>query len=380
MKPLEGTLVIDLSQLLSGPSASLKMADLGARVIKIEHSEHGDIGRSLYMSDTRIAGQSSFFAAINRSKESYAVNLKEPDGLAKVNKLITQADVVIQNFRPGVAHRLGLDYESVRSLKSDIVYGEISGYGTEGAWVGKPGQDLLVQSLSGLIWLSGNASSGPVPMGLAVADMFAGAHLIQGILAALVRKGVTGEGAHIEVSMMESIIDFQFEAITTYLQDGGQAVERTASNNAHAYLGAPYGIYQTKDGHLALAMGQIPVLGELLSCEALLKYQEKSSWFDQRDEIKATLAAHLETGTTQKWLNILEPADIWCADVMDWQRLMAHDGFKILNMIQQVETRGGTSYQTTRCPITINDTQLTSTPGFPSLGENTTELNQEFDL
>ncbi|MGD1893517.1 MAG: CaiB/BaiF CoA transferase family protein [Cyclobacteriaceae bacterium] len=380
MKPLHGITVVDFSQFLSGPSASLRLADLGARVIKVEHPEHGDIGRNLYMSSVRINEESSFFYAINRNKESFAANLKDENDLAKVLKLIDQVDVVMHNFRPGVAKRLGISYETIKQRKPSIIYGRISGYGIEGPWAGKPGQDLLVQSISGLTWLSGNEGNGPVPMGLAIADIFTGAHLAQGILAALVRRGINGEGALIEVNMMESIIDLQFEAITTYLQDGGKPVTRTAQNNAHAYLGAPYGIYQTSNGYLALAMGQIPVLGELLDCPDLLKYREKGSWFTQRDEIKAILAKHLTRQATESWLEILEPADIWCADVLDWDRLLAHEGFKVLNMIQSVTMSNDLSYQTTRCPITLNDEQLISRRGAPILGEHNAALDEEFGL
>ncbi len=380
MKPLHGITVVDLSQFLSGPSASLRLADLGARVIKVEHPEHGDIGRDLYMSSVRINDESSFFYAINRNKESYAANLKDENDRSKVLKLIDQADVVMHNFRPGVAERLGIAYETIKQRKPGIVYGHISGYGAEGPWAKKPGQDLLVQSLSGLTWLSGNEDNGSTPMGLAIADIFTGAHLAQGILAALVRKGMNGEGALIEVNMMESILDLQFEAITTYLQDRGEPVKRTAHNNAHAYLGAPYGIYQTSNGYLALAMGQIPVLGELLDCPDLLKYQEKESWFTQRDEIKAVLAKHLTRRTTQAWLEVLEPADIWCADVLDWERLLAHEGFEVLNMIQSVTMSSGLSYQTTRCPITLNDEQLFSNRGAPILGEHNSSLDEELRL
>ena len=128
-----------------------------------------------------------------------------------------------------------------------------------------------------------------------MADMLAGAQLAQGILACLVRRGVSGEGGLVEVSMMESSVDFQFEPLTNYFQDGGAEPQRTRSNSAHAYLGAPYGIYETADGHLALAMGRIPQLGELLGCAELLNYPEPASWFVQRDEIKAILARHLKT-------------------------------------------------------------------------------------
>lgn len=380
IKPLEDILVIDLSQFLSGPSASLKLADLGARVIKVERPLVGDICRSLYVSNVKMNGESTVFHAINRNKESFAADLKNQTDKARVLKLIEKADIVMHNFRPGVIDRLGLDYESVSKINPTIVYGEISGYGKEGPWKDKPGQDLLIQSLSGLTWLSGNKYDGPVPMGLAIVDILTGAHLVQGLLAALVRKGINGKGAKIEVSMMESVIDFQFETITTFFQDGGQTTERTESNNAHAYLGAPYGIYKTKGGYLALAMGQIPVLGELLGCEKLKEYEEISTWFDQRDEIKEVLANHLATGTSQQWLSVLEPADIWCADVMDWRTLFNTEGYKVLKMEQEVKMTDGFRFKTTRCPIRIDGELLVSDKGTPALGEHTKALTMEYKL
>src|SRR5690606_25579587 len=134
---------------------------------------------------------------------------------------------------------------------------------------------------------------GPVPMGLAVADLAAGAHLVQGVLACLVRRGVTGEGGQVEVSLLESLLDLQFEVLTTHLNDGGQPPERSAVRNAHAYLGAPYGIYETADGYMAVAMNPVTRLGELIGCEALTAYNDEKTWFTQRDDIKATLAEHL---------------------------------------------------------------------------------------
>jgi CoA:oxalate CoA-transferase len=285
--------------------------------------------------------------------------------------------VVMHNYRPGVMERLGFDYASVKQLNPSVVYGEISGYGTEGPWRDKPGQDLLLQSFSGLTWLSGNANHGPVPMGLSIVDMLAGAHLAQGLLACLVRRSVRGEGGLVQVSMLESAFDFQFETITTFYNDGGVLPVRTEHNNAHAYLGAPYGIYQTSNGYLALAMGSIPVLGKLLSCTPLLAYTEVSEAFSKRDEIKATLAEHLRTGTTEQWLAILEPADIWCADVLTWNRLMQHDGFKALDMLQHVTMTDGYQYQTTRCPVRIDGELLTSSKGSPKLGQDNQALLQE---
>lgn len=377
MLPLKDILVVDLSQFLSAPSATLRLADLGARVIKVERPVTGDICRQLYVSNVMLNGESSVFRAINRNKESFQADLKQEEDKAKVLKLIAKADVLVHNFRPGVIERLGLDYETVKAINPSIVYGDISGYGSEGPWSEKPGQDLLLQSLSGLTWLSGNANKGPVPMGIAIVDILAGSHLTQGILASLIKRSKTGEGSKVSISMLESILDFQFETITTYYHDGGEATQRTESNNAHAYLGAPYGVYETENGHFALAMGAIPVLGELLACEALKSYPEPDSWFTQRDEIKQILADHLKTGTTEKWLSILEPADIWCADVMNWERLFDHGGFKALEMIQKVKMGDGFEYETTRCPIKIDGQRLTSSIGSPNIGEHTSSIFNE---
>ena len=378
MKALEDYLVVDFSQFLSGPSASLRLADMGARVIKIERLHIGDICRTLYTSDVIMNGESSVFHAINRNKESFEVDLKNPDDCRMVRELLAKADVMIHNFRPGVMERLGFDYPSVKQLNSGIIYAALSGYGTEGSGKGKPGQDLLLQSVTGLTWLSGNAGSGPVAMGLSIVDMLAGSHLAQGILACLFRKITSGEGALVEVSMIESAYDFQFETITTFMNDGEVLPERTAKNNAHAYLGAPYGIYETADGFLALAMGSIPVLASLLACETLAPFTDPAEAFDKREEIKAILALHLQTGTTAKWLAILEPADIWCADVLNWKQLMSHEGFKALNMIQEVEMNDGYTYRTTRCPIRMDGELLVSAKGSPKLGQDNEQIINQF--
>jgi CoA:oxalate CoA-transferase len=379
VRPLEGILVIDFGQFLSAPSASLRLADLGARVIKIERPGRGDICRELYVSNVVLDGESSVFHAINRNKESFAADLKQEADRRRVRGLVSRADVVIHNFRPGVIERLGFGYEDVRRLNPSVVYGEISGYGAEGPWRTKPGQDLLAQSLSGLTWLSGNAD-GPVPMGLAVADIFCGAHLAQGILACLLRRSLTGAGGLVQVSLLESVLDLQFETLTTFFHDGGRPVERSRSNNAHAYLAAPYGIYATRDGWLALAMGEIPRLGRLLDCPALERYQDPHSWFDDRDEIKAILAEHLASRTTAEWLAVLEPAEVWCADVLDWRRLLAHEAFGVLGMVQTVVRGSGFAYRTTRCPIRIDGERLYASPGSPAVGEHTASLIEEFQL
>lgn len=392
-RPLEGVLVLDFSQFLAGPSCCLRLADLGARVIKVERPGTGDLGRQLYISNLELDGDSMLFHSINRNKQSFAANLKDPDDLERVRVLVARADVLAQNFRPGIMERLGLGYEAVKALNPRLIYATVSGYGNAGPWRDKPGQDLLAQALSGLTWLSGNAGQGPVPFGLAAADLIAGAHLAQGILACLVRRGITGKGGLVEVSLLESVLDYQFEALTTHLNDGAQLPQRSLINNAHAYLGAPYGIYETADGYLALAMNPVPRLGELLGAPALLRFSDARSWFSARDEIKAILAEHLKRESTAHWLGILEPADVWCSDVFTWPQLTEHAGFKALQMTQRVTRSGreprapsvGTpgapaTFTTTRCPIRVDGRTLTSEVGSPRVGEHTEQIIREFDL
>ncbi|WP_026712891.1 CaiB/BaiF CoA transferase family protein [Flavobacterium daejeonense] len=378
MKPLEDYLIIDFSQFLSGPSASLRLADLGARVIKIEKPGTGDICRTLYTSDLIMNGESSVFHTINRNKESFAIDFKQPEELAKLKKLLAKTDVVMHNFRPGVMERIGLSYEEVQKINPNVVYASISGYGSKGPFKDLPGQDLLLQSLTALTWLTGNEGDGPVPMGLSIVDMLAGAHLAQGILAALYRKVTQNVGALVEVSMLESAFDFQFETITTFFNDGGELPGRTKTNNANAYLGAPYGIYQTKNGYISLAMGSIPVLAELLSCEALKQFPENK--FILRDEIKSILAEHLRTQDSEYWLNILEPADIWCANVLNYEQLFAQEGFQVLDFVQEVEMTDGYRYKTTRCPIRIDGELFTFGKASPKLGQDNEKIIKEFNL
>jgi crotonobetainyl-CoA:carnitine CoA-transferase CaiB-like acyl-CoA transferase len=380
MKLLEGIVVIDFSQFLSGPSAGLRLADMGAQVIKIERPGVGDICRQLYVSDVMIEGESTIFHAINRNKQSYAADLKNVADLDKVKQLLAKADVMLHNFRPGVMERIGLDYQSVKAINPSIVYAEISGYGNEGPWKELPGQDLLVQSVSGLTWLSNNENTQPTPMGVAVVDILAGTHITQGILAALYQRITSGEGTLVQVSMLESILDFQFEVLTCFYNDGQQLPVRSSVNNGHAYISAPYGIYKTADGYLALSMGNIVELSSLLPCPPLAEYTDSSDWFNKRDEIKKILALLLVTQATDHWLSILQPADVWCAKVLNYEMLMQEKGYQCLQMELEVKTSNGLTIKTTRCPIRVDGELLASPKGAPLLGEHNAILEKQFHI
>ena len=379
-RPLEGLTVLEFSQFLSGPYAGLRLSDLGARVIKIERPEVGDLCRTLYISDTDLEGDSTLFHAINRNKESFSANLKDPKDLELVKKLIAKADIITQNFRPGVIEKIGLDYESVKKINPQIVYGSISGYGSDGPWKDLPGQDLLAQSRTGLVWLNGNGGEAPTPMGLAVADMLAGHSLVEGILAGVIKRFRTNEGCHIETSLVEALLDFQFEVLTTYFNDGNRKPVRSKYNNAHAYLSAPYGIYKTKNSYIAIAMTPLPKLGELLDLEFLKNLHDQKIWFTQRDEIKKQIGDWVVNQSTQEILNILEPADIWCAEVLDWENMLKHEGFKILDMTQRIKSLDGLDIKTLRCPIRVDGEIFKSDLAAPKVGQDNKKIIKEMEL
>ena len=379
-KPLEGLTVLEFSQFLSGPYAGLRLADLGARVIKIERPEVGDLCRNLYISDTDLEGDSTLFHAINRNKESFAANLKDAKDIELVKKLIEKADIITQNFRPGVIERIGLDYKNVKKINPKIVYGTISGYGSDGPWSSLPGQDLLAQSRTGLVWLNGNGGEAPTPMGLAVADMLAGHTLVEGILAAVIKRFRTDNGSHVETSLVEALLDFQFEVLTTYFNDGNRKPQRSSYNNAHAYLSAPYGIYKTYNGYIAIAMTPLPQLGELLDLNSIKDLHDQKEWFTKRDEIKKDIGDWIEKQTTEHWLSILEPADIWCAKVLDWETMVKHEGFKILDMVQRIKRDDGLDIETLRCPIKIDGEIFKSSKAAPKIGNDNNSILEEFGI
>lgn len=373
--PLKGLIVLEFCQYLSGPSAGLRLADMGARVIKIENRKNGDGCRRLPIKDLWVDDSSLLFHTINRNKESFAADLKNADDISLIKRLIEKADVVTQNFRPGIMEKFGLGYEAVKSINPKIIYAEITGYGKKGPWKDKPGQDLLLQSMSGLVFTTGNANENPVPFGISIADIICGAHLVQGILAALIRRQKKGVGALIEVSLMESLIGFQFELFTTFYSSG-LLPERSMINNGHPLLSAPYGIYATADGFIAIAMASIERIGISLEIPALKKFQQQDA-FSKRDEIKNIISEHLITKCSDHWLRKLKAEDLWSAGVLNWKQMQESKGYKVLQMEQTISNSAGKEITTTRCPIRINGKTLFAKKPAPQLGEHNQKIIEE---
>lgn len=380
MKPLDGMLVLDFAQYLAGPSAALRLADMGARVIKVERPQGGDNGRRLVFKNLISDQDGVLFHTINRNKESFTADLKNPEDLAMVKKLISKADVMIENFRPGIMDRIGLGYKDVSEINPKIVYGTVTGYGTSGPWVKKPGQDLMVQSISGFTWLNGDDGQNPVPAALAMADAYTGIHLCQGILSCLFRRTKTGVGGLVEVSLLESILDLQFEMLATYLNNGHNQPVRGKIHNAHPYLGAPYGIYQTSDSYIALSIIPMPKLGELIQLDGVAEYDTALKCYENRDMLKEKVSAVMKENTTAHWVTLLESAGFWCSEVLNWEELYQHEGFQSLDMLIDIGRKGHKKIITTRCPIRFNGEKYKDSKCAPPLGAHTEQIKKDYSL
>lgn len=375
--PLAGLRVLDFSQFLSGPVAALRLADLGATVIKIERPQQGDIGRQLAFAGRRADGDTMSFHAMNRNKLGVTADLKNAEDLARVRQLISTADVLVQNFRPGVMERIGLDPASLAEAHPRLIYATATGYGETGPWRDRPGQDLLAQAVTGLPWLSGGAADGPIPVGLSIADHLTSCHLAQGITALLYRRERTGRGGLVQTSLLEAMLDLQFELLSVHLNDPTVTVRRGGPHSAHAFLPAPYGTYPTADGWIALAMNPVPKIGRLLGIDYLADLTDEQAWWDQADKIADVLSDHLATNTTQHWMDVLDEADVWCAPVLRLEELVAHEAFAAIEMTQTVRrppdvTDNGQDLKllTTRSPIRIDGRRLTNDRPAPKLGEH----------
>jgi CoA:oxalate CoA-transferase len=364
--PLQGVTVLDFAQYLSGPSAAMRLSDLGATVIKVEPPA-GDNCRRLTFRGLSLGGTSALFQTINRGKSSIAADLKDVDDLAAVKDLIRQADVMIQNSRPGVMERLGLGWGVVAELNPRLVYASVSGFGPAKDWESRPGQDLLAQATAGIPWLNGSIDMPPIAVGTSIADLFAASHLVEGILACLVRRGTTGRGGRVDVSLFESLLDLVFESFTTYLNTG-IAPERGPRDGAHPDIAAPYGLYQTVDGYIALSMIPIPRLGELIGAPELARFDAPDDATKKRAEIIPLLSERLRTEKTDHWLDILRAADAWCAKVLTWPELVEEDAFRQGSFTQAIQLDDGTTLTTTRCPIRIDGAVITSDQPAPALG------------
>jgi len=374
---LEGVKVLDFSQLLQGPYATQMMGDLGADVIKIERNGSGDIYRGLTFFNQWIAGdESPCFMAWNRNKRSLAVDMKSTQGKEIIYKLAKDADVIVENFRPGVMARLGYGYEDLKKINPSIIYCSASGWGDDGPYLTRPGQDLLVQSVSGAIMTSGKQSDGPVAIGTALCDQVNGLNSVYAILAALYYREKTGKGQEIKTNLLSSAIAFQMQDYFT-IQNLGHTFERPESKIGHPGNGAPFGMYQTSDGYLTIAMSPWPKLVEALGDDSLMQYNNPQVLFDDRDKIHGIIEAITVTKTTEEWLDIMLALDLWVAKVND-QKDVENDPQVIHNnTFVEVEHPKAGKVKVTNVPFTMSETPGQIRRPSPMIGEHGKEILSE---
>lgn len=318
---LSGIRVLSFNHFLMGPVGAQFLADLGADVIAVEPPD-GAFQRKWGGADKWIDGQSMLLLAGNRNKRSLALDLKSPEAVAIAKKLIATSDVITENFRPGVLDKLGLGYEDAKKINPKIIYAAASGYGPDGPYVYRPGQDLLIQALSGLATITGSREQGPRAVGVSAVDHHGAALFAAGILAALVRKARTGQGCRVDVSLLSAALDLQMESFTCYLNGQRPDDVRQPGQIAGWYYGAPYGIYPTRDGHIAISLGSLDALSEALRLAPDERIPDKEA-YRRREEASKAIAASVAERTTGECIALFEVHGIWHAAVNDYADVVA---------------------------------------------------------
>jgi crotonobetainyl-CoA:carnitine CoA-transferase CaiB-like acyl-CoA transferase len=369
--PLAGLVVADFTQLAQGPFATQMLGDLGAEIVKIEPIK-GDWMRHWSMANLFVEGEGASYLSFNRNKRSIAIDLKNPRGKDVALRLVDHADVVIENFRPGVMERLGLGYETLAERNPHIIYCASSGWGQTGPYVSRPGQDLLVQAVAGIGYLNGKADEPPQGVGVGVADFTAGFHIVYGVLAALYARDRTGRGQRVDVNLLDSILNLHIQELSLYLNGAGLPV-RSRSNIPGAYLGAPYGFYETADGYIAIAMNAIDKLARLVGIEGYEDHPE-SQIMEGRDEVRADFQKGFLKKTTQEWLDILLAEDIWVAPVNDFAAVEADPQVHENEMIVEWKHPKSGTVRGVGIPVKFSDTPGQIRRHAPLLGEHTKEI------
>jgi len=336
---LKGIRVVSFNHFLLGPMGIQALGDLGADVISIETPD-GAWQRHWSPGDIWNDEQSSLFLCANRNKRNIAIDLKSDKGREIALRLVDTADVVAENFRPGVMEKLGFGYEALKKRKPGLIYASASGYGPTGPYVERPGQDLLAQALFGMMAITGQAANGPRPAGVSVIDHHGAALFAMGILAALVRRARTGQGCRVDASLMQAALDLQAESLTAWMN----APQPRASVAAYQHVGgwyyaAPYGVYATKDSHLALSISVLATIGEIIGEPKLASYDIKDTWTKQ-DEITNLIAARLKLKTNAEWMALMAPLKIWHAPVQDYRQIVEDPQVKHMQSLVTVPGAG----------------------------------------
>lgn len=369
---LSGYRVLDCSIAMAGPFAAMRLGDLGADVVKVE-PPNGEWQRHVSAGGARGNQINVSFLSLNRNKRSLAIDLKSPDGKAVLLELARTADVFLQNYRPGVAKRLGIDYESLSAINPRLVYVSISGYGEDGPYRDRPGQDLVLQGMSGAMLSAGREGEPPTPAGQYLVDAVTAYTAFEGALAALLHRERTGEGQLVQVNMLDAITTLQMQELSVFTV-AGRPQSRSAEPHAHVYIRAPYGAFATSDGYIIVSFPSLKPLGEVIGEPSFLTMNDETDTWTRRDEIYRKTRERLKTRTSAEWLALLRAAGIWCGPVYGYADLVEDPQIKHNGTFVEYEHPTEGHVKTPGFAIHFSKTPSIVERGAPLAGEHTREV------
>ena len=377
-KALGDVTVLDLSHLLQGPFCTQLLADMGARVIKVERPGQGDLFRTLTFNNRWLGGsESPNFLAWNRNKRSLALDLKAADAKAILYRIAETADVVVQNFRPGVLARLGFGYEDFRRINPRIIYCSGSGYGESGPYVTRPGQDMLIQGLTGIAAATGRGDGPPVPVGAGFSDQIGAMNMVYGILTALYWRERSGKGQEVHVNLLAGMLAHQGQEMLMAM-NFNQDFKRPNSGIGHPGMDAPFGVYPTSDGWVTVAMSPFKRLVGVLGDDSLLVYDDPVSLFAQRDAVWERLAALTRNWITADLISALLAADIWCGEVKTHLGAAADPQVEHLGAIASYEHPVAGHVKVVAPAVGMSETPAAIERPAPLVGQHSAEILAEF--
>ena len=376
---LEGVRILDFTQYKAGPMGTQILGDMGADIIKVERSKGGDLERSFAtFGKFTQKGDSPFFLAMNRNKRSLGLDLKTPEAKEIIYKLAEEADVVVQNFRPGVLARLGYGYEDFKKINPGVIYCSNSGYGLTGPYVTRPGQDLLAQSMSGLVMMNGKDDF-PTAVATSAADAATALYLCIAILGALYHKKATGGGQEVDGDLLSSAIAFQQEEICAYMNlDPRPEFRRSRTGLAAPWNGAPYGIYRTSDEKY-IALGVVPMekLSKLLDAPDLAGFTDLEEAFNNRDDIRLIVEEKIRRNTQDYWVEYMLSFDVWCAPVNGFGEMLRDPQVIHNQNIRKMQHPSLGEIGVVATPIRYSKTPIRYDMAPPLVGQHTEEILRE---
>lgn len=372
---LSGYRVLDCSIAMAGPFAAQRLGDLGADVVKVEPTT-GEWQRHVAAGGATGNKVNVSFLSLNRNKRSLAVDLKSPDGKQVLLDLVKTADIFLQNYRPGVAKRLGVDYETLSKINPRLIYVSISGYGEDGPYVNRPGQDLVLQGMSGAMLSAGREGEAPTAAGQYLVDAITAYTAFEGALAALLHRERTGEGQLVQVNMLDAITTIQMQELSVFTV-GNKPQARSTEPHAHVYIRAPYGAFATSDGFIIVAFPKLRTLGEVIGEDSFLTMDDEVDSWSRRDEIFAKTRDRLKTRTSTEWLAALRAADIWCGPVYGYADLVADEQIRHNGTFVEYDHPTEGHVKTPGFPIRFSKTPSTVARGAPVTGQDTRDVLRE---